>query len=150
MLAAPFPILRNPHVFTPSVYAGFITWTLLVANTLMTALAYTFFDDKPKLQSQTAAIALGASTVVCVVGAVGVFVLMDERFRSSFFEHCTLATYVRTYLWYERTAQKVQGKIELDCDRELVRAVGAMEQARYYWPTDLVEPFVRENWCVVV
>ena len=56
-------------MFSPSVYAGFIVWTLFCSNPLQLALAY-FFDDKPKLEWRTAAIALGATTAVSVVGAI--------------------------------------------------------------------------------
>ena len=149
MLVAPIPVLRHPHVLTPSVYAGFLAWTLVGANPLVLALAYAF-DDKPTLEWQTAVMALGTTTVMSVIGAVGVFFSMEERFRSSFYEHCTMAKHVRTYVWDERTAHRVQGKIDTDCDRELVRAAAAMMYARCYWPMDLVEPFVRENWCVIV
>ena len=38
------------------------------------------------------------------------------------------------------------GKLMKDCDRETIRAVHAMYFAKAYWPMDLVQPFVRENW----
>ena len=93
MLAAPFTPARGPHYISPSIYAGFIAWTLFCANPLMLALAYTF-EDKPKLEWQTAAMALGASTALCVVGAACTLASMPERFRSTFYKHHTLAMYL--------------------------------------------------------
>ena len=149
MLAAPFPNNRTPHVLSPSIYAGFILWTLFGANPLKLALVYyCSFDDQPKLDWQTAATVLAASTAVCMIGAAFALKWMDVRFRSTFYKHYTLAKYVREYDWNERTTLKLRGQIITGCDQELVRAKVMQGFARCYWPMDLVKPFVRDNWCV--
>ena len=51
---------------------GFLVWTLVGANTLMLTLAYAF-DDKPTLEWQTAAAALGATAIASALGAAGVY-----------------------------------------------------------------------------
>ena len=75
--------------------------------------------------------------------------MMQERFRSTFYKHCTLAMHVRDFEWNEQTAAKVGGEILTGCDRELVRASVLMKTARCYWPTELVERFVVQNWRVI-
>ena len=54
--------------------------------------------------------------------------------------------HVRDFWWFTATATAISGKLVEDCDRETVRAETAMSFAKAYWPMDLVEPFVRENW----
>ena len=95
--------------------------------------------------------ALGTSTAACVVGAVCTLGLTPKRFRSTFYEHHTLTKYIREYVWCKQTTLKIDGELVV-CDRELVQAydtIGVEGYARCYWPMDLVEPFVRENWCVI-
>ena len=146
MLAAPFPVLRTPFVLTPSVYAGFIIWTLFGANPLMLAVAHYSFEARA--YSATRLVLLIASTAVCAIGAACTLASVHNRFRATFYVHRTLAQHIRSYEWNERTVLKVNGEIDTDCDRELVRVRGAMSYARYYWPADLIKPFVRHNWCV--
>ena len=44
---------------------------------------------------------------------------------------------------------KIDGEL-VECDREFVQAYDVIgDTARAYWPMDLVEPFVRQNWYVV-
>ena len=58
--------------------------------------------------------------------------------------------YVRKYVWHEQTTLSINGEL-VECDREFVRATDVMrDTARCYWPMDLVEIFVRQNWCVVI
>ena len=73
---------------------------------------------------------------------------MPERFRSTFYKHLTLAKYIREYVWCEQTTLSIDGEL-VECDRDFVRAFDVIgDTARAYWPMDLVEPFVRANWCV--
>ena len=59
--------------------------------------------------------------------------------------------HVREWWWFTATTLKVDGKTRSNCDRESVRADHVMKwYAKCYWPMDLVEPFVRENWCAVL
>ena len=149
MLAAPVTCLRAPHHLSPSIYGGFVAWTLFCANPLMLALAYSF-EDKLKLEWQTAAMVLGASTALCVVGAACTLALTPKRFRSTFYKHYTLGTYVREYVWHEQTTLNIDGEL-VECDREFVQAYDVIgDTARAYWPMDLVEPFVRQNWYVTL
>ena len=60
----------------------------------------------------------------------------------------TLATYLREYTWNEATAVTARGQLLIDCGQERIRADVIDNVARQYWPMDLVEPFVRENWWV--
>ena len=115
----------------------------------MLLLAYSY-DDRPKLDSQSAAMALGVTSAVCAVGAACVLAACEPRYRSTFYEHRTFKTHLRTFWWETATAIIVNGKLRTDCDREIVRADIIMAIAKYYWPMDLVEPFVRENWCVPI
>ena len=147
MLAAPFTVLRGPHYFSSSIYAGFITWTLFCSNPLMLALAYAF-DVTPTLEWQTAATTLGVTTVLSVIGAACTLASTKEQFRSTFYKHYTLARYVRDYVWHEQTTLSVDGELVV-CDREFVQAYDVIgDTALVYWPMDLVEPFVHANWCV--
>ena len=54
----------------------------------------------------------------------------------------------RNTWWRDRTTLEIDGEIVTGCERELVQAQQGMAYARCYWPMDLAEPFVRENWCV--
>ena len=113
----------------------------------MLLLAYSY-DDRPKIDSQSAAMALGVTSAVCAVGAACVLAACEPRLRSSFYEHRTLKTHVRNTWWETATATTINGKLETHCDRETIRAYHAMSFAKCYWPMDLVELFVRKNWCV--
>ena len=106
--------------------------------------------DRPHVNSEAAAIMLVTSTAVCVLGAVCAFASMNPAFRSTFFKHRTFSKHMREYEWNERTVVKVRGEMVPGCDRELVRVKAAMSFARCYWPMDLVESLVRENWCASI
>ena len=55
--------------------------------------------------------------------------------------------YVRSYVWTEQTVLRIDGEIA-EYDRETIQAYEAIgDTARCYWPVDLIEPFVRQNWC---
>ena len=71
---------------------------------------------------------------------------MPPAFRSTFYRHRTCATYVREYKWNLQTAIKINCELTLNCDRETVRVNVMKNNARCYWPMDLVEVFVRDNW----
>ena len=145
MVAAPLPVFRCPHVFSPSVYAGSIAWTMCIANPAMLKVAYSF-DERPILDSRSAAMMLCAATAVCAVGA-GCFLLsMKERFRGTFYKHHTFSAQMRDYYWNVKTVVSMNGELLKNCEREFVRADTMKSFARCYWPMDLVEPFVRENW----
>ena len=152
MLASPFFILRHPHVLTPCVYTGFVTWTLLGANPLMLALAdYLAEGGRADNVEDLRPTILGATTALTGFGAACVFAAMDERYRSTFYKHTTLAMYLRSEYWnaHHKTTLRMKGEVLRGCNHDLVRAYEAIgEYARCYWPMDLVEPFVRENWCV--
>ena len=128
--------------------------TLLGSNPLMLGLAYYLFEDRPLLDSQTAAIILGGATALAIFGAACVLEATPENYRGGFYQHNTLAMYVRSFAWNEQTSIKIDGKVKTGCTRELVRAAEVIgEHARCYWPDDLVRPFVRENRrvsCVIV
>ena len=115
----------------------------------MLLLAYSY-NDRPKFDSQSAAIVLGVTSAVCAVGAACVLAACEPRYRSTFYEHRTWAMHLRTFFWDTATAVEVNGKLRANCDRETVRAWHVMGvSAECYWPMDLVKPFVRENWCVL-
>ena len=114
----------------------------------MLLLAYSY-DVHPKLDSESAAMALGATSAMCAVGAACVLAACKPRYRSTFYEHCTMKTHMRNTWWRDRTTIELDGKILTDCDRELVRAYQGLNYAKCYWPMDLVEPFVRDNWYVL-
>merc|ERR1712185_206624 len=91
--------------------------------------------------------ALGVMSVACAAGAACVLAACETRFRSTFYEHRTFKTHVRTFKWEIATVIEVNGKLRTNCDRETIRADIIMSYAKCYWPMDLVEPFVQENWC---
>mgnify|MGYP007000213275 CR=1 len=57
----------------------------------------------------------------------------------------TYNTHLRTFWWDTATTFNVDGQVRTNFDRDTVRA-HVMIFAKCYWPMDLVEPFVRENW----
>ena len=117
-------------------------------NPLVLLLAYSY-DDRPKFDSPSAAMALGVTSAVCAVGAACVLAACEPRYRSSFYEHRTWVMHLRNFWWDDATAVNIDGKMRTNCDRETIRAWSIIRStARYYWPMDLAEPFVRENWCV--
>ena len=114
----------------------------------MLVLAYSF-EKSPKIDSQSAAVMLGATSAVCAAGAAFSFVALNERFRDSFWKHYPMSKHVREFWWETATVTTgPDGQVMEDCDRETIRAYTAMYFAKCYWPMDLVEPFVRDNWCV--
>ena len=147
MQAAPFPAMRCPWNLSPAIYAGFIVWTLCGANPLMLVLAYSF-DKRPKVDSQSAAIALGTTSALCALGISCTFASMERRFRSTFYKHRNCAKHVRDWCWDLATfSTDLNGQVK-EYDRETIRAYHAMSFTKASWPMDLVEPFVRDNWCV--
>ena len=151
VLASPFFILRHPHVFTPCVYTGFVAWTLLGANPLMLTVADYLAEDRVDDVEDLRRTVLAATTALSFVGAACVLATMDERLRPSFYRHETLVMYMRSTLWSEhpKTTLRIKGEVIRGCDFDLVRGYDAMgRHARCYWPIDLVEPFVSDNWCV--
>ena len=143
MLAAPIPILRMPALLSPSVYAGFIGWTVFCANPCMLVYAYSF-EGEPTLDFRTAATVLGVATFISALGMVCTLISMPQEHRASFYKHCTYHMHLRDWNW-NQTIMNIDGVL-VECEPELVRACVGMSYARCYWPDDLVRPFVRENW----
>ena len=114
----------------------------------MLLLAYSF-DDRPRLDSQSAALVLCVTTAMCVIGATCTLTMMQERFRSTFYKHCTMAKHVRDFWWYHGSASYIEQKLMKDCDHDLIRGHQVVRTfATAYLPMDLVEEWVRENWYV--
>ena len=151
VLAAPVLPLRNPHVLTPSVYASSVAWSLFGANPIMMTIAYKVFEDSSSADAVRArVIMLIASTAVGTLGAALSLASIGKPRRSTFHKHCTCATYTRTYAWNEQVSITIGGELHTNCEREMVRAYQVIgSTARCYWPTDLVERFIAQNWCVL-
>ena len=146
MLAAPFSIMRAPNLLSPSVYAGCIVWTSLISNPGMALLAFLAFERTAAFTPRAVVMTLGGLTASgALVAALGM-ANMVPACRRTFYRHRTCATHVREWWWNEATADRINGELVLNCDREIIRADVISSFARCYWPTDLVEGFGRENW----
>ena len=133
-------------LLSPSVYTGFLVWTLCCSNPLMLVLAYFVVGQRPKLDLQSAVVALVTATFVCTLGAACALVSMEGKFRFSFFKHCTMQTYARKDIWALRTRSDTFGKV-VD-DQDTARAEAIVHYNKAYLPVDLAKEFLRKNWCV--
>ena len=108
----------------------------------MVAAAFFAFERAPNLASQTVAIALVGVTAGCALAAALGMANVVPAFRHTFYRHRTIATHVREY-WWNREPYMYNGEMQ---EQEKIRAESLTSFARCYWPMDLVEPFVRDNW----
>ena len=145
LIAAPFPMLRHPFIITPSIYSGFVAWTLFLSNPLIVALAFAVDHGSSAIDQRIVWMVLGGATALSVLAALVAFALMESKFRSTFYRHRTMATHVREFYWVRST--KTDGtKIKCNDDLDAVRAEILEWYAKAYWPTDLVRLWVREGW----
>ena len=93
MIAAPFPFLRHPFFISPSLYSGFIAWSLFAANPLMLALSFRYHD--PATSQWIVWAILGSATALSVVAAVVAVALMQPTFRGTFYRHRTMVKHMR-------------------------------------------------------
>ena len=143
MIAAPFPVFRHPFGISPSVYSGFIAWSLFAANPLIVAFAFRYHE--PVISQWIVWAILGSATALSMVAALIAFVLMQPTFRGTFYRHRTMGKHVRDFFWVRDT--KLDGtRIAGNDDLDAVRAVVLGERAKAYWPTDLARQWVREGW----
>ena len=145
-LAAPFSVMRVPNLLSPSVYAGCIVWTSLISNPGMALLAFLAFERTPAFTQRAVVMTLGGLTAGGALAAALGMANMVPAYRHTFYRHRTMATHVREWWWNEAMAVRIDGELVLNCDRETVRVDVLKNHARCYWPMDLVEVFVRENW----
>ena len=119
MLATPFPIVRIPHICTPAIYAGFVTWSVMLSNPAMVAFAF-FVDDRisADLTFASVGIILGALTAGTVLSGALVMATMVPSYRNSFYKHYTLKTHLREYAWFEATAVNARGQVLIGCGHE--------------------------------
>ena len=143
--AAPFPLLRHPFFITPSIYSGFVTWTLFLANPLIVALAFAVHGSSA-IDQRRVWMVLGGATALSLFAALVSFALIEPKFRSTFYRHRTMATtHVREGHWVRST--KTDGtKIECNDEVDAVRAEILESYAKAHWPNDLVRLWVREGW----
>ena len=122
---------RCPWYLSPAIYTGFIVWTVLVSNPLMTLLGYLAFDTKPETDAWVTAMRLGVTTAGCVAGLALTLLTIKPEFRRTFYRHETLSHYVRNFEW-DCSTNIESGKLEIGCSRELVWARRVMCHARCY------------------
>ena len=59
----------------------------------MTLLAYSVSDTKPAIAQWVILVALGVATVGCLAGAAATMVMIDPKYRHTFYRHETNAQY---------------------------------------------------------
>ena len=145
MLAAPFPLARHPFILSPLLYTGFITWALFVANPLMLALAFRYYEIPPEISPWVIWAIWGSATILSVLAAIVSFVLVEPDLRGTFYQHRTMGKHVREFYWVRST--KWDGTpVTCNDDLDAVRAYVIREYAKAYWPMDLARQWVREGW----
>ena len=84
-------------------------------------------------------------TLLADGAALGVALVMAKmvpEYRKTFFRHRTMKTHVREFHW-NREPYMYNGEMQ---EQEKIRAEILTSYARFYWPMELVEAFVREGW----
>ena len=118
--AVPFPIARLPQFATPSVYAGFTIWTVIVSNSLMVVLAFVVFDYAVR-GPPTA-----PTTCDCTRRVHGGYAAFNgdhhggdaaPRTGGPSTSTTRLSTHPREYIWNEATAVNARGQLLVDCSQ---------------------------------
>ena len=143
MLAAPFPLLRTPFFLTPSIFAGFIVWTLFVANPSMLLLAFRF--GEPNFSRTLIAWALSGTTAAFLLVSRLIWTSMTASLRHTFYRHNTCAMHVKNYWWDEADAVTFKDEV-VRGDQELIRAATLTYFAPPYLPLETATKFLHDRW----
>ena len=144
LLAAPFPLLRNPVFLTSRVYSGGLLYMLLV-NFAQVGIAYRHFGGSDTVDETTAWAILFSATAACVISGTVAYRYVPETHKRTFYEHRTFKQYVETFWWTEaRHGFDHKGRV-LDT-QEGQRARLPLWVPDHYLPKEKCKAFYEENW----
>ena len=143
LLAAPFPLLRNPVFLTSRVYSAGLLYMLLV-NFVQVGIAYRHFGGSDTVDETTVWAILFTSTVVCVMAGAAAYRYVPTSHKRTFYEHRTFNRHVGTFWWNEaRYDVDHKGR---ECDQEGTRACLPLAFSIHYLPMERCKAFYEENW----
>jgi len=143
LLAAPFPVIRNPTLLTSRIYCGGLFY-MLISNFLMIGLSYHAFNTHLYLTENVAWLALSISTLIAIVSGGIFFSYVPESHRKTFYEVKTFKEHVATYKW-NQTSDTDHKHREVDTKEE-VRALLPTWCSIHYLPTELLIEYYKRNW----
>ena len=142
LLAAPFPLFRNPTFLTSRVYSGGLLYMLIV-NFVQVGIAYRRFGGSDTVDETTAWAILFTATAVCVTAGAAAYRYVPMTHKRTFYEHRTWKWHVETF-WWNEARHGVDPSFELDIDG--VRAFLPAWCSIRYLPMDKCKAFYEENW----
>jgi len=103
MLAAPFPFLRSPNYVGPTLWFGWVAYSLLV-NPIMVLLGFRSGQAGSNVSTPEAEawLALGMSSCSSLIGALLMAVFMNKSHRRTFYSPNSFVRHADE-LWEERT-----------------------------------------------
>ena len=143
MMAAPFPVLRTPFFLTPSVYVGFILWTLCCSNPMM--IMFASWSGDPELSVAVVWPALAVASIACLFSMLLVFNFITPELRHTFYRHNTCKMHLKNFWWDKATNTSFKGNYVFN-DQDLVRAQTLAFFAPMYVPKDAAKEWLAENW----
>ena len=144
LLAAPFPLFRNPTFLTSRVYSAGLLYTLTI-NFVQVGIAYRHFGGIDTVDETTAWAILFSATVVCVMAGAAAYRYVPTTHKRTFCEHRTWKRHVETFWWNEARHDVDHKGRELDT-QEGIRACLPTAISMYYLPKEQCRAFYRENW----
>ena len=144
LLAAPFPLLRNPAFLTPRGYSlGLLC--MLCINFAFVGIAYRRFGGVDTVDETTAWAILLAATGVCVVAGAVAYRYVPATHKGTFYKHLTFKRHVETFWWNEARHDVDRKGRELDT-QEGIRAFLPLGFSIHYLPKEKCKAFYEENW----
>ena len=144
LLAAPFPVLRNPVFLTSRVYSAGLLYMLTI-NFVQVGIAYRHFGGIDTVDETTAWAILFTSTVVCVMAGAAAYRYVPTTHKRTFYEHRSWKRHMETFWWNEARHDVDHKGRELDT-QEGIRAFVPLWFSIHYLPMEKCKAFYEENW----
>lgn len=153
LMAVPTSILRDPHLASPHIYAGFILYTTIVSNPLMLALAI-FFDKTDgvaanlatassiQLRYSTLSIILGVSTALAWLAIALSLLNVQADYRHTFYRRKTYRQYTfddSESVWHTGVVSR------LGFGNDAVKANCLQYDSPSYWNKDNVQSWLTRS-----
>jgi len=143
LLSAPFPILRNPTLLTPRIYAIGLLYNI-ASNFAIIAISYHVFGATEFLDESYAWQGFSLITAVCLVSGAISFYYVPESHKTTFYQQLTIKEHVATFKWNQSFATDHKHR-EVDT-QEAVRALLGTWCSLHYLPKEKLIELYKNRW----